>query len=411
MYKGISKNIFIYGFTNGIKSLVPFIMLPILTSYLSTTDYGTLALIEVTILFLMPAISLNIHASINVEYFKLKSKDLSKYITNAILLSFISFIIFSICFIIFQDFFSNLLKIKKSLILLLPFFAGLRVITEIVLGIFQVSDQPKKFAVFTIMQTLLDFLFSFILIVKYNSGYIGRLIGIYFSFSFFNIVAFVYLFKKNLIGKLNFKFSKKILNFGIPLIPHAIGGTIMAMSDRYFISYFYNNDSVAYYTASYQLSAIMLLVGVSVNQAWAPILFKLLKEKQKIKKIYMMLFSFVILFIIIFFIIFLSKNILFNFLIDKKYISAKIYFLSLLTGFLFQSIYFLFTNFLFFYNKTKTLATITIFGAIFNIALNYFFIKIYGSIGVAYATTLTWILFSFLVFLKSYEVIKNKYDN
>ena len=39
MLKKLSSNIIIYGGTNGIKSLVPFLMLPILTIHLSVEDF------------------------------------------------------------------------------------------------------------------------------------------------------------------------------------------------------------------------------------------------------------------------------------------------------------------------------------------------------------------------------------
>ena len=75
MLKILSQNIIIYGATNGIKSLVPFLMLPILTIHLSVEDFGILSLVEVCILFLVPLVSLNIASSINVEYFKLEKKE------------------------------------------------------------------------------------------------------------------------------------------------------------------------------------------------------------------------------------------------------------------------------------------------------------------------------------------------
>ena len=66
MLKKLSGNILIYGGTNAIKSLVPFLMLPILTAYLSVSDYGVLSLIEVSILFLAPFITLNINSAIKI---------------------------------------------------------------------------------------------------------------------------------------------------------------------------------------------------------------------------------------------------------------------------------------------------------------------------------------------------------
>jgi len=278
MTKLLSKNILIYGGTNALKSLVPLLMLPILTAYLSLSDFGTLSLVETTILFVTPFVLLNINGAINVEFFKVKHNILREYITNALLLSLISSLIVLSIFLLFQKSLSLMLKIDESLLVWIVIFSILRITTSVVLGLYQSRQEPFRFALYTISQTIVDFILSYTLVVIYRNGYIGRLEGVYISFLIFSIIGIFLLYKMDYLTKPNFKHTKDILNFGVPLIPHAICGTIIAMSDRYFISYFVGNEEVGLYTIAYQLSALMLLVSLSVNQAWSPMLFKLLKE-------------------------------------------------------------------------------------------------------------------------------------
>jgi O-antigen/teichoic acid export membrane protein len=408
MLKKLSSNVIIYGGTNGIKSLVPFLMLPILTIHLSVEDFGILSLVEVCILFLAPLVSLNIASSINVEYFKLEKKELSKYITNSFLLSIISFVFISFLFFIFSNQIANILKTNSIFILWLPFFALLRVSTQVILGIFQVSGEPKKFALFSILQTILDFGLSYLFVVLYTYGYIGRLEGIHIAFFIFSLVSIYILYKRELFSFFTFSYTKDILSFGVPLIPHVVGGPIMAMSDRFFISYFYDNEYVGYYTASYQVSALMLLIGMSVNQAWVPLFFKMLKDNIETKKIVKLILIISLFFLISMLFIMLLRDFIFNVLVDEKFFIAKEYFYWLLIGFFFQSLYFLATNFLFYFKKTKLLASITFLGAIINIILNYIFIKYFGVIGVAYATAVTWFIFLSYVSIQSIKVYKNE---
>ena len=399
MLKKLSSNILIYGLTNGIKSLVPFLMLPILTMYLSINDYGILSIIEITILFLVPIISLNISGAINVEYFQIERSQLNQYITNAFMLSLFAFILMFTFFIIFNNAISSVLNIDNTLVLWLPIFALFRVSTQVLLGIYQVSQQPKKFALFTILQTVFDFALSYVLVINFQYGYIGRLEGVYIAFFIFSLTALYLLFKMGFLSGPTMNYSKEILKFGLPLIPHAISGIVMAMSDRYFISHYIGNEDVGLYTVAYQLSALMLLVSISVNQAWTPILYSLLKSKDKMQQIIVYTLGLALFFIIVGSLIYFLKNILFNLLVDHKFHQAKEFFSWLLLGFVFQSLYFLVTNFLFFEKKTALLAKITISGAILNIILNYFLIQEFGTIGVAYATAITWIIYCIAVVL------------
>lgn len=397
MINKLSQDIVTYGLTNSIRSLVPFIILPILTAYLTTEEFGMLSLIEVSILFLFPLVSLNVYAAINVEYFHLKKVQLSSYITNALSLSTISFVLLLLIVMFFSEQIESYIHLPISIIVLLPIFAVLRLFPQVVLGLLQVEQKSKSYFLFTLFQALFDLVLSYILIVMYKTGYVGRLEGTYISAFFMTGYAFYYLYKHDFLSSITFKYTRRILDFSLPLIPHILGGVIIAMSDRYFIVYYAGNEMLAYYTVAYQLSALMLLFGTSINQAWSPFLFRLLKESNKFQDTVKYTGILMIVFLIFGALIYVIRDIAFMLFVDKNFYAAKEYFLWLLIGFIFQSLYFLVTNFIFFKKHTKILAKITFSGAILNLILNYFFIQRYDVIGVAYATALTWAVFFFVV--------------
>ncbi|WP_457564274.1 oligosaccharide flippase family protein [Caminibacter sp.] len=407
--KLLSKNILIYGGINALKSVVPIILLPILTKYLSKDDFGVLSLVETTILFVTPFILLNINAAVNVNFFKMDKKSLKEYITNALLISFLSFLICFILAFLFKNKISEVFNISSFLVVWIVVFALLRIVTSVVLGIFQVRQEPVRFGVFALSQTVVDFVLSYFFVALYKWGYIGRLEGVYISFFVFSLIGLWILWRFGYLGTITFKYTKEILNFSLPLIPHSISGTVMAMSDRYFISYFVGNAQVGVYTVSYQIAALMLLIGVSVNQAWSPMVFKFLQQKN-VKNFYKFTFYLIVLFAVVFVFILGLKNLLFSLFVNPKFFMAKEYFFWLLVGFLFQSLYFLVTNVLFFEKRTKTLAAITITGAVFNIIMNFFMIKKFGTIGVAYATALTWFILFVAVSIASRKILRG-YEN
>ena len=106
--------------------------------------------------------------------------------------------------------------------------------------------------------------------------------------------------------------------------------------------------------------------------------------------------------------IYYASDIIFSIFVDKNFYEAKTFFPILLLGFVLQSYYYLFTNFLFFYKKTILLAKITFFSAIFNLILNYFFILQFGAIGVAYATVITYAIYLLIVWYFVYFQVSKK---
>lgn len=404
--RNISLNVFVFGGVNAIKSLIPLIMLPILTLYLSTDEFGLLSIIETIVSFLVPFITIGVTSAIGVNFHKMSLNDFGKFAFNSV---FISFVVFTLIFLLSLFFFKNIslfFGVPVLYVYALSVFAFIRVLSNIVLTVLQTSLNVKLYLYISIIQIVCDFTLSYIFVAYICNGIVGRFFGIYFSFFISSMIGGVALFRLGLI-KAGFGYSREILRYGSPLIFHSIGGAIIAMSDRLFISKFYGPTDVGMYVVAYQMAATLLLVGVSINQAWAPIYFGLMKSKdyKKINR-FSMLLVLVILLSALF--AYLFRGVLFEIFVDKKFWGGLNYFPYLLIGFLFQSIYFVFANFFFFEGKTSFIATVTLLGGGVNLILNFLLMKVYGVIGLAYATAITWGGFFFVVFICQFFLLKKK---
>ena len=122
MIEKLVHHVIVYGLVNILKSLVPFIMLPILTAYLSPESFGIFSIIEVSILLLFPFISLNISSAINVEFYHLDEKYFKLYFNNAMILSLFSFLFLVILIGINRENICTYLSLSTTIILFLPVF-------------------------------------------------------------------------------------------------------------------------------------------------------------------------------------------------------------------------------------------------------------------------------------------------
>jgi O-antigen/teichoic acid export membrane protein len=68
------KNIGIYTLSNVLNAAIPFILLPVLTQHLSTSDYGVISNYNALINILIPFIGLNLMAALQVVYVKNKNE-------------------------------------------------------------------------------------------------------------------------------------------------------------------------------------------------------------------------------------------------------------------------------------------------------------------------------------------------
>jgi len=206
----------------------------------------------------------------------------------------------------------------------------------------------------------------------------------------------------------NKKYIKDALFFGIPLIPHALGGWIITGIDRIFINSMVGVAATGIYTVGYQVGMIIGLLAHSFNLAWAPFLYEKLKENNYSTKIKIVKFTYLYNIGIIFLALalsFIAPYFLKYFVSENFYFSYK-YVIWIALANAFSGMYLMVVNYIFYVKKTYVLAWITFFSAFINIILNYFFIKANGAIGAAQATTLTALLQFALTWILSVRCFK-----
>lgn len=271
------------------------------------------------------------------------------------------------------------------------------------LTLWQVEQKPLPYGIFQISQAVLNVTLSLILVVVLNWRWQGRLLGIIIASIIFGFIGLFVIYTRKYI-KLTFNkaYIKDALFFGIPLIPHALGGWVRASIDRFFINSMVNVAETGIYTVGYQVGMMIGLLATSFNQAWSPFLFEKLKENNSAVKIRIVKFTYLYDAGIIVLALALSLVApwFLELFVSKNYHSAYKYVFWIAMGYAANGMYFMVVNYIFYAKKTYILAWITFISAGINVILNYFLIKANGAIGAAQAMTvsffvnfiLTWIL-------------------
>jgi O-antigen/teichoic acid export membrane protein len=83
----------IYTITQVINSAIPFLLMPILTRYLTPADYGIVAMFGVLLSFVAPFTGLSINGAIARQYYERDETDMPRYISNCLLILLSSTII------------------------------------------------------------------------------------------------------------------------------------------------------------------------------------------------------------------------------------------------------------------------------------------------------------------------------
>lgn len=403
------KNSFVYTSSSVIRNAIPFFLLPVLTRYLTPTDYGTVATFEVLLTIAVVFVSLNMHGAVAVNFFKICKQELEVYIGNVVFILFISFVLtFSIVYILKTPF-SNLIKFPEGWLPIIVVTALFQSVFTITVTLWQVEQKPLPYGIFQISQTVLNVTLSLIFVIALNWQWQGRLLGIIIASIIFGFISLFIVYRRKYI-KLSFNkvYIKDALLFGIPLIPHALGGWIMTSIDRFFINSMVNVAETGIYTVGYQVGMIIYLLATSFNQAWSPFLFEKLKENNNVTKIRIVKFTYLynVGIIVLALALSLVAPWFLEFFVSKGFQGAYKYVFWIALGYAANGMYFMVVNYIFYVKKTHILAWITFISAGINVILNYFLIKANGAIGAAQATTVSFFVSFILTWILSARVYK-----
>lgn len=392
------KNAGIYTLSDIINKMVPFILLPVLTRYLTPEDYGIIAMFFVFTAILGIVMTLETNTSISVNFFKVSREKLKVYIANVLLIIAIATTITLVFIMIFHDWLTMVTAIPTEWLFLGVVVTLLQFITTINLVLWQSEQNPIPFGIYQIAQTIVNLTLSLILIIGFGMEWEGRLIAVVIASVVFGMMSFVFLIKRNYVKfKLNKEDIQDALKFGVPLLPHALSVWIKTGIDRVFLTMLVSASATGLYTVGFQIASVVTILTVAFNKAYAPYLFEKLigiseeKKKGLVKHTYLYFLGL----LVIAFSLSLVAPLLIDVFLGEEFKKSKEYVSWLAFAFAFFGMYSIVVNYVLFTKKTAYLSYVTISVSLFHALLSYMMISYNGSLGAAQATTIT----SFITFI------------
>ena len=120
-----------------------------------------------------------------------------------------------------------------------------------------------------------------VLVLSLDLGVAGILIGILVGEGIVLVVRAV-LTRSLLVGSFNGSLLRRLLHFGVPLVPVTMSFWVFTASDRVILAKLGSFDELGYYSVALSLIAVMALLSAAVGQAWVPRLVRLYeRDKQR----------------------------------------------------------------------------------------------------------------------------------
>ena len=397
----IVKNSVIYLGSSILSKSIPFLLLPILTKYLSPAEYGTLSIFLIFISVYGAFVGMALHTNIAKNYYKVERSELAKIIGNILLILIATLTIYFVLTFGIYSQFDTVFSIPTELLLIVPFIAFMQMINSLNTTILRNEQRAYLFGVFEVSLTAVVMAVTVLSLVVIGFGWYSQVVGILVAGLVFSIIGFIYMSKRGYITLFFDKDKiKSILNISIPLIPHVLGGLVIAASDRLFIEQMVGLEAVGLYAVGYSFGMIVMLFTDAFIKAWSPWFYKNLANPTDSKKIKIVKYTyiFIIGLFVLAWLISVVAQFMLPYFVDERFYGASEFIFWIAMGYAVQGVYKIFFPYLVHISRTSFLATSTVLAALVNLVLNYIFINIFGAIGAAYATVVAFTVSALLVF-------------
>lgn len=384
----------IYLAANLTSAAIPFLLLPILTRYLSPAEYGEIALFQSLVAGLGAFVGLSVHGAANRKHYDLADNpgEMRDFIGACLQILLCTSLIAGLLLLLARDLLRREFGIDPQwlggavLASLASFLTGLR------LGQWQVRKQARSYGLFQIAQAAVSVGTALVAVVVMLGGAAGRIEALIATSATFAALSLVSLARDDLLGwRWRPDFLREALAFGLPLMPHIAGIFLLGMADRLLVGRELGKAPVGIYMVAAQVAMALALVADAVNKAYVPWLYERLKqdspsEKRQIVRNTWRYFAVALLLAAV---MAALGPWLVAWLAGPGYAAAGALVGWLALGQAFSGMYLMVTNYVFYSRRTAGLSLVTIGSGAVNILLILALIPHYGLAGVAIAYALS----------------------
>jgi O-antigen/teichoic acid export membrane protein len=354
------KGSMVYLTGNVVNAVLPFMLLPILTRYLTPTDYGLVATSVVLVQVTVTAIGLNtsglIVQSQFTDDFETRRNLLS---TNVLVTSGLA-----VVFILFTMSGGRLVERLTGFPgawapLLIVVALGI-VVQQFYLAILQSRDEAKLFVGIQILGNVLNLSVAVLLVVGLGMDWRGRIIATVVGAAAVAAISLHGLrYRLGLLGAIfDRKALKGILHFGVPLIPHTAGGFAMVMAPRLYLNNLATVADTGLFGVAYNLASPIAVVVGAANQAYMPALFSKLVGLETAARLRLsrMLLLGAVTMPCLAVIYAVGTRWILPWIVGPRFLQVSDYVVWLALAFAMQGMYFVFANLVVFSKKTSLMA-------------------------------------------------------
>lgn len=353
---------------------ISFLLLLILANYITPHEYGYLSLYSTVGMVISYFIAMSTTGYAGIVFFKEGKVGISKTFSSVLLISIVMLIVFFLVLGIGSGIIPKVLNLDLNILSIAIIVSFFNVFGSFWLDYYRLKENVKLCGIFTCGSALLNFVLSIFLVRYLKLSWEGRVYAELFCAVLLGGLGIGYFIRNGFLTKDIKDYVKPMLMWGVPLIPHMATNFIRQGCDRYIINSSHTIADVGLFSFALNLSNLITMVGFGFNQSNSVDIYKTLSEEKLPKNVILQKVNkqkkiFLLLYLLVTIVVFIACYFILP-VVLPKYATSLQYFPLLAVYGMLVCYYLVYTNFLFFYKKTKNLMYITFSSSVLHLLLS-----------------------------------------
>ena len=392
-YKNLISNTVIFAIGSFGSKMMMFLLVPLYTGVLATSEYGVATLLADTANMILPIVTVSMYHGI-LRFGLDKATRKSDVFTVAMTVNLAGFGVFCALFPILKYFvFVGRFQSLGDNILLLYFFVFASSMNSLCGCFVRAKGQVKLYAIDGIFNTACMVCCNLLFLLVFKWGVVGYILSTIVADALSTIFLFFTAGLRRYIkfGGIEKGTYRKMILFSLPMIPNSLFWWVTNLSDRFMITGMISSSANGIYSAAAKLPNLINTIAGIFSQAWQ--MSAITEYDRNDSRFYGKVFAVyqTVVFLSGGFLIFLTKPII-SVWLDDAYYSAWEYVPFLVLSIVFSCFAGFYSSIYMAMKKNVRSMLTTMLGAVSNVGMNLFLIPRIGIQGAAVAT-----FFSYLI--------------
>jgi len=395
---GLVRSATVYGTANILERIIPVVLLPFLTYYLTAADAGMIAVFQAVAGLATPLVGVNVSYAVRRRYFDRNEEEFPSYLAGCLWIIAGCTVAGLVLAAAGGRPLAELSGLPTTWLLVAVVFAGFQELLAVPLTVWQVEHRARNYAFVQVGRAAGIAALTVLFVVSFGMGWYGFALATLIVTGTFAVSVTAV----TLLPRLNRDATSASLShalwYGASLIPHRLGALGARNADRFVIAYYVGASETGLYWVAFQVGMAISVITDAYSRAWSPWLYAGLAERQRAtdKRIVRFTYLYFAGVAVLGLLLAGAGPPVIRLVLAPEFHDAGRFLGWIVAGFVFNAMYLGVSGIVFFAERTFLISWVTVVTTVIGIGLSLLLVPRFGAMGAAQASA-TALLLKFLL--------------